>query len=98
MVELPHDAFGARQHGSIMVQEIDPVMDIEPIGLLVGDITDYKELTFFLELDNLAKGVCHGNADGTLSLAQTKEELVNPFVLNRMVYLCALYLGRNPQG
>ena len=35
VVELLDDALGASQYGSIVVQEVYPMVDVDPMGLLV---------------------------------------------------------------
>lgn len=45
MVEFPYNTLGTRQYRSIVVEEIYPVMDIHPMGLLVRDIAYDEELS-----------------------------------------------------
>ena len=97
MVEFPEYALGTRQDGSVVMQEIHPMMDIEPIGLLVGDITDDDGLFLSMMLHYFAQRILHGDAMGIHPFSDQQEKLVECLVLQRVVNLSAPSVGLYPE-
>ena len=81
-----------------MVEEVAPMVDIEPERLLVGDVSDDRRDAFLAIPHHPTDGIGHRNAHRVEALADGKEHLVHARVFQRVINLSALRLGRNPKG
>ena len=91
-------ALGAREDGRVVVEEVHPVVDVHPVGFLVGDVAHADGSAFTPIAHHLAQRVVHGDALGSEPLAHLQEKAVGGGVLKRVVDLCALHVGRHPEG
>ena len=85
-----HNLLGAREHRRIVVEEVEPVVDVVPEGYLVGYISHDDRLVLGTVACDASQGFCHGYALGSEARAQMQEESVELLILQYMVYLCAL--------
>ena len=97
LLHLTRYAFGTRQHGGVMVQEVAPVVNVSPVRHLIGYKPDDHRLTFLTIAHQFAQRVVHGNAHRAKPLAQRKEKLIELSILDGMIYLSALRLRRHPK-
>ena len=91
MVEFPYDTFCTCQYRSVVMKEIYPVVDIHPMGLLVGEITYDKKLSSLLELYYPAEGVSHRNGYSPAPISASQDILppfadVNAGIVGRLLY------------
>ena len=95
---LASQSLGTRQHGRVVVQKLAPVVDIVPEGHLIRDIADHHGTPFLTVLDDAPQRLCHRDAHSPLTFAQLQRQAIELLVLQHVVDLGTLCLGRHPEG
>ena len=95
------NALNAREHGSFLIEEGEPVVDIVPCGHLVIDITQYCGAAVPLVAEYPAQGFLHRDTIRTHAATRLEHDAVDHLILERMINLPhdrpVLYQRVNPQ-
>ena len=95
------NALNAREHGSFLIEEGEPVVDIVPCGHLVIDITQYCGAAFTLVAEYPAQGFLHRDTIRAHAATSLEHDAVDHLILERMINLPhdrpVLYQRTNPQ-
>ena len=82
----------SREHRSVVIKEVRPVVYVVPERHLVGDISYYHGLSLLFVLGDDAQCLRHRYADATEALAHVFEETVEVGILQHVVYLTAYWI------
>ena len=75
------DTLATSEYGRIMVEEVDPVVDVIPEGDLVSDVADDDGLLLLVVASYTTQGLCDGDRDCSLSLAGMEHQTIEEGIL-----------------